>query len=430
MVTMQIDWLTLSCVTSHEMELGAFLHSVLSVLRLADIWDKFEFVGRDKFYPSVYRYNNISVLVCSPKRLLKQGICIRFSGNGLAFYQEHLKRVHRCDLQAVCKAWRSFSVRGFFTRCTRFDYAIDNIAYNDESPLLTLRKVKNCVKKREFRSRLTTDRGIDKIEICFDHSSSDGSSNGDTITFGNRRSDTICRIYDKLLEQKRSGAAVDDSVSSWVRCELELKKSRSMAAFNAFCDKSPDEFVSFMNGVVNNYVSFINLDDSNRSRCSFKRWWVEFLGTSEKSKLTIPPFKPSTFLATSRWLNRSVFPTLAYFVKCIGFNRFLNMLNRFLHKEPSIRVKQMVDDYNTSLDQTINEIYDNLLRSPYRQLREDDWIHSLGLEPWLMVGCDEKQLRKDFEDYHVQFGKWRPFDDNTPLVDQILIDTKEFSYGL
>lgn len=413
MVTCQIDFLTLSCMTSNNITAGELLGRVLETLRLNDIWDEFVLVGRDKFYESVYRYNDISVLVCrdTPEKLLAQGICIRFSGNGLAFYQEHLHDVWRCDLRRICREWRSLSVGGYFTRSTRFDYAVDDICRVDEKPLLTMRKVRISAKRHEFRSRLASNRPRHKMEVDLDSSVKGEISLGDTVCFGNRKSFVFCRFYDKLLEQRHSHLDVDENITSWVRCEFEFKGARAMAVFNAFCDMDDDDFKGYMSKVFNNYIAFINFDDVNRSRCTLKRWWFEFLGTSEKASLVIPLFRPVTFASTSAWLQRSVFPTLAYYIKCIGYPAFLRILNKYIKRQPTKRIKQMVDDY-TSVFLFAFRHTDK--RSPdfiNQKDAYDQYIQRLGLDPWIMTGADSVQeLKRDFEKYHVKVGAdWEPF---------------------
>ena len=347
MATCQLDWLTLSCMTSNEISVGELLGRVLETLRLHDIWNQFTLVGRDKYYESVFRFNDISVLVCrdTPEKLLRQGICIKFTGNGLSYFQEHLRDVWRCDLRRICREWRSLSVGGYFTRCSRLDYAIDDICRGEDTPIITMRKIRNAAKKHEFRSLLAANRPRHKMEVDFDNSVKGEVSLGDTVYFGNRRSTVFCRFYDKLLEQRQSHLEVNDDITSWVRCEFEFKGARAMAAFNALCDMDDDEFKGYMSKVFNNYLCFINNDDVNRSRCTIKRWWSEFLDTSEKARLVIPPYQPVSFASTSEWLQKTVFPTLSYYIKCIGWSAFTRIMKKYIERKPTKRIKQMVDDY-------------------------------------------------------------------------------------
>lgn len=92
MVQHVYDYLTLSCKSSrHTDTVESLLQKALKTLQLLDIWKDFENVGRSRFYALIYRFNDISIKLPSEERFFKQGICIEFSGNGMAYYQSHLK---------------------------------------------------------------------------------------------------------------------------------------------------------------------------------------------------------------------------------------------------------------------------------------------------------------------------------------------------
>ncbi len=395
MVKNRIDWLTFSCLTSKDITVFDLLDEVLKTLCLDDIRDRFTYVGRDKYYAEVHRYNDISILLCknTPQQLIRQGICVKCSSNGLAFFYEHLAE-RKTDLRTVCKRWRAISVNGFFTRCTRFDYTIDNICKNEEKPFITMDRVKSSVRKHQFVSQLTVERSPQNalMNVGFDCSHKGDELEGDTVYFGRRKgSSVLCRFYDKILEQKFRKQPLDDDITSWVRCEFEFHNDRSQAAFNAFCDMSDDDFADYMAKVFNKYISFVYRDDSNTSRCTIKKWWSDFLGTSEKAGLIIPPYKAASFSSTQNWLNHSVFPTLAYFVKCVGLTRFLKMLGKFMHKKPSPRIQQMVNDYEIlkkgGFKYLLNSGYDDYA----------SYIKERGLDPWLFTGSvSAADLKADF----------------------------------
>lgn len=401
MTSCQIDWLTLSCLCSKQIPFLDFLHSVLRCLFLDKLWDKFDNVGRDKYYAAVYRYNDISICLCrdTPEQMIKQGIGIKFSGNALAFYQDYIKEEYNVDLRYVCKRWRALSCNGFFTRCTRFDFAADDKAYNGDKPLLTVHRVRKSFERREFTSRLTTSRKTDSasLSVSSDSSTKNDKNIGDTVYVGKRKGSIFCRFYDKLAEQRAHNLSpIEYTLTSWVRCEFEFHNARAMAVFNAFCDKddyknSKDNFQNYISGVMNNYISFIYRTDSNVSRCPIKRWWAKFLDTVKKNRLVIPKYKPAKFSATQRWLNKSVFPTLAYYVKCVGFNRFLKELGEFVHKKPSKRVKEMISDFNTCKSKSFKA---------FASGSYDEYIKTIGVEPWIYTGAvSYENLKADFVDY-------------------------------
>ena len=403
MVERLFDYLTLSCLTTKNISVEEFLDKVLNILELSSLWSKFDLVGRSRYYSLVYRYNDISIKICDPDRLATQGICVEFSGNGLAFYQSHLAN-KGLDLRHIMKTWRSFSVGGYFTRSTRMDYTMDEIRFNGDTPWLTMKRLKNCVKKREFCSRLAKQNPRKRMIVEFNDLSKNDVELGSTVYFGNRRSVTYCRFYDKLLEQKHKKIEVDENITSWVRCEFEFKESRAMAVFNAYCDMTDKEFAEYMSGVVNNYISFINRDDVNISRCSLKTWWEEFLGCSGKSRLVIPPYRPASFQGTTGWLLRSVFPTLCRYILCIGFPAFFSQLQNAFNEletaKTTHRQKQMMNDFKSVMAEWRKPKADNV-QSNYEAYTEH--VKRLALDPWLFTSSDPdealKQLQKDYDRY-------------------------------
>lgn len=426
MVTRQFDWLTLSCLTEREdYTVDKLLTEVLVCLHIEDLFPMFTCVGRGRFYAAVYRYNDISVKVPSEARFTKQGICVEFSGNGLAFYQDFLKQ-RGIELRSIFKAWRAMSVGGIFTRVTRVDYAVDDVTKIDGTPLLTLRKIRNCVKNHEFRSRLSMRNDIDEpTYVEPTRSFKNDILVGDTIRFGHRRSVVSCKFYDKKLEQQKKHLSIPDDVISWVRCEFEFHNSRAMAVFNAFCDYSDTEFASHMSKVFNNYICFINSDDINHSRCSVKRWWSEFLGTAEKQSLTIPKFKPSTFSGVATWVDK-IAPTLVNFIRCVGPRAFMSILKKHLNDEPSVRHKQLQEDFFLFCSQELRDRRET--NNPVSHNHRYDYVKRCGLDPWIYTSTQSETsllltLQKEYKRYHTVNGlSWESFNVKEKSFSQLRYD--------
>lgn len=404
MVQRVFDYLTLSCLTTKCISVEQCLEKVLDTLRLTSLWNakKFDFVGRSRFYALIYRFNDISIKLPEPERLAKQGICVEISGNGLAYYQAYLLE-NGLTLRHVLKAWRALSVGGIFTRATRWDYALDDISRDGEDFLLSMKRINGCVRKHEFRSRIAVQNPIKRIVVDFNDVSKNNEELGHTVYFGNRKSVVFVRFYDKLLEQKHKKVEVDGHITSWVRCELEFKQARAMAVYNAYCDMTDDEFSAYMSGVVNNYISFINKDDANISRCSLKKWWADFLGGSDKSRLSIPPYRPSSFGGTAGWLRRSVFPTLCRYIFCIGLPAFLRQLQQAFrdleNSKETFRHRQMMEDFKTVISKKNISVVKPDKKDAYDLWRER--VKLLGLDPWIFTSnCPEKAMEKLEEEYN------------------------------
>ena len=165
----------------------------------------------------------------------------------------------------------------------------------------------------------------------YETKNSDNSLLGNTVYCGSRQSDIYLRIYDKQLEQSKGNDKIE---IPWVRWELEFKGER----VNELADKfvAMDSLSGVFLGVLNNYFRIIDLDDSNKSRCSTNEKWLSFIGEIER--LTLYVSKPERTISEKKdWLNKCVAPTLsACFIADGGDMDFIySML-----KNGSVRMKQ------------------------------------------------------------------------------------------
>lgn len=436
------DYITLVCKTQRiTVTCEDLLQKALKTLHILDLWDSFVHFGRGRYYAMVYRFNDIQISLPSPERFLNQGICIEFSGNGMAYYQYHLKK-KGLDLQHVMRAWRALSVGGIFTKVTRFDYASDEICYNSEKPLITFSKVRNCILKHEVRSRLTAPKRsilrdmVPMLPVEFDDLiDKKGDYVGNTTYLGKRKSGAVVvRFYDKFLEQKYKKVDIDENITSWFRVEYEFHDNRAMSAFNAFCDMTEEKFTKYMAGVMNNYVSFINRDDVNVSRCSLKKWWAEFVGGTYKSRLTIPPYKPTSFRRLAQWLDQRIFPSLCRYIMCIGLPAFLRQLQQKLREfslmPETPRHKQLRNDFKTVMAQK-NSSRRDLLASGDIEAAADQFnehVKRLCLDPWIFSSTDPanamEKLKQEYDRYILGKGSEWQFDD----VEEDVNIQLDFSY--
>lgn len=218
--------------------------------------------------------------------------------------------------------WRALCFKGYITKDTRLDYAMDDIRFKGDKPLLTMRKVIQCKNKREICKKAHTVDIMDGDEVKFRERTKDINGEevkGMTVYVGVRNSDFYIRFYDKLAEQIQQRKEIPEGCTSWTRCELELKGSAAMSALNAFLDYSPEEYAEYMRGVLNDHCRFISHTSSNISRCPVKRWWREFLqGCTDRFKL--PHGKParSAWARAERGLTQYV-PTVYTMFQELGF---------------------------------------------------------------------------------------------------------------
>lgn len=309
----KFDYLTLTLKPENS---GVRLDMALSTLRhtmlLGDLISKMTCKGRFAFYDFHFSYENIHLLLTTPDKFQEQGLCLRISSQGLDYLTAYLKS-YGIELREWLGMWRALCFKGYITKDTRLDYAMDDIRYNGDKPLLTMRKVLTCKNKREICKKARTIDVVNGDDLGIRERTKfiNGEDvKGTTMYVGVRNSDFVVRFYDKLAEQKQQRKEIPEGCTSWTRCELELKGSAAMGALNAFLDCSPEEYSEYMRGVLNDHCRFISRTSSNVSRCPVKRWWREFLqGCTERFKL--PHGKParSAFARAERGLTQYV-PTV------------------------------------------------------------------------------------------------------------------------
>lgn len=131
-----------------------------------------------------------------------------------------------------------------------------------------------------------------------------------TVYLGSGKSSAMLRIYDKQAEQnaKRLKDGRPLIEESWLRWELELKHSNAHQSAIALAHGKAVSALTL--GLLSNYIRFINVDDTNISRCSTTDTWLSFLSGIEKFSVYVPtPAKSIDDI--KNWLKHQVAPSLA-----------------------------------------------------------------------------------------------------------------------
>lgn len=289
----KIDYITLT-LKSDTKPFEEALNMLCYELLFNDLMKKMVPKGRAGFYDHHLTYENIEFLFTEPERFPEQGLCIKISSEGLDYFIAYLNS-YGTTLREWLSKWRALAFRGYITKCTRWDYALDDITKNGDTPLITLSKLFRCVDRGEICKKARTIDILsgaeissrERIKYC------DGKPiKGRTLYLGVRQSGKLVRFYDKLAEQIQRKRSVPSDVTSWTRCEIEFHDNHAMSVLNAFIDYSDDAFSDYMRGVVNDTCRFINRDNDNISRCSVKRWWTAFLNGCT-SCFKLPHKKPA-----------------------------------------------------------------------------------------------------------------------------------------
>lgn len=289
----KIDYITLT-LKSDTKTFEEALNMLCYELLFNDIMNKMVPKGRVGYYDHHLSYENVDFLFTAPERFSEQGLCIKFSSEGLDYFSRYLIS-YGTTLKDWLAKWRALAFKGYTSKFTRWDYAMDDITKKGEKPTITLDKVFRAAKKGEICKKARTIDILsgaeissrERIKYC------DGKPiSGRTLYLGVRQSGRLIRFYDKLAEQIQRKRPVPSDITGWTRCEVEFHDDAAMGVANAFLDYSDKDFADYMLGVINDQCKFINRDNDNISRCSVKRWWTAFLNGCTKC-FKLPHKKPA-----------------------------------------------------------------------------------------------------------------------------------------
>jgi phage replication initiation protein len=244
-----IDWVSFTVPTTNPLEVIRLLHLEPG---------SFVALGGSMGYKQSYRLGHICVFFDGTQEM---GCHVSMSGQGCR------------EFEAVSKVkdWRSLfalvhASKGHFTR---LDVAFDNI---DDT--LRMSRLWRCVKTGHIKSKINSGRLVESFKLTHDGT----LPKGQTLYFGSPQSHVQYRFYDKAaqLDLEQQG--------SWVRLEMQLRKDRA----DSFADhiiRNQQTIPELATGIINSHFAFINLDDSNKTRCSLKSWWSTWLLHTSKLKL-------------------------------------------------------------------------------------------------------------------------------------------------
>lgn len=299
-------------------------------LELDDIKDCFKRKqGSIQHYNLMYQYNGISVALSSPERFPEQGLMLRFSGDGIAFYEKTMREKYpEWDWIKFLKQFFSLGVFGLTCRCTRIDLAYDDISYTRKHTI-DLETVATSLRSGAFVSAFKTTDSKTPFRLIPAYEeikrNTKGEVLGETYYVGNRKSKVFLRFYDKLLECKAKHEPYDEKIKHWIRMEFEFKDVRAMTICDSLIMLSRDEFGKYMSKVTNHYIRFVIPHGVREQycRCESAEWWINVVNTVEKAKLTENKAYKNKFYSTMRWLKKQVFPTLFAVLHCVKVDELL-----------------------------------------------------------------------------------------------------------
>ncbi len=276
-------------------------------------------------YKQRYIFESISIFFDGTE---KMGVHVEMKGQGCRFY-EGLSKHSWTDLIALVML-----DDGHFTR---IDIASDNV---DGS--LNLKEIESYIDSGRTRTQFRQFGSIRSKKLTADLP----ETAGETLYFGSPTSKIRFRLYDKNLEQN-----IENPERPWIRFEMQLRDERANTIAEYILNR--DDLGKIFSAVCNNYLSFINLDDSNKSRCSLMPWWAVWLQTVEKLKLTLLKAKKKLHDLMDS-LKRQYAPTITTIKQSLGVARFSDFLSDLIEEGTSRLTKKHEDIINQNRPYYLN----------------------------------------------------------------------------
>lgn len=236
-------------------------HHAIKIANLDSmVFEQCEYGGMG--YKKSLRCGNVVVFYDGAENM---GVHISMTGHGCRQYEAYAGKTNCWHVLLVRLLNHDHQSPGS-TNIKRIDVAIDNV-----DGALDLRKLLWNLRRKRVRSLFKGGKLIEKLALH-----DDGKKQGKTIYLGSDSSRLKIRFYDKAAQLGLDG--------QWVRCEMQFMAERAHeVAKHIFRNK---ELGQIATAALNHYFQVINLDDSNKSRCTVQDWWASWVGNTEKLKLT------------------------------------------------------------------------------------------------------------------------------------------------
>jgi phage replication initiation protein len=257
---------------------------------------------------------------------IAKGVCVSMSGQGCRTYENYGDFE---TLRKKCNGAEGVNI-------TRWDIACD-----EKSGVLNMKEMTGLLMNGQLRSHCKRRH----IHIEFDGNDTAGS----TLYIGSKKSDCFIRIYDKAKEAYDKKKEPELYNTPWIRVELVLKKQYASNA--SLASETHDKFFELVAQMINGHMSFINLDDSNISRCSVVSWWTEFLESIEKIKIWSKGEIRRTFDKCLNWVADKYAPILAMLYDGLGAPGFRSILIKRGRDRLSEKHKTMMGEYQNQRKQ-------------------------------------------------------------------------------
>lgn len=248
------------------------------------------------------------------------GVCVSMSGNGCRIF-EKMTSLSGGSSSAFPALFKRLAAEETCS-VSRLDIACD-----DRDGVLNMDTILEKVQRNEVNSRMSKR----SVVVSYDGT----KKNGATCYIGAPSSDFRVRIYDKALEQGIEG--------HWLRVEMVMRHENAKAFVLSL---SAGEAVGTLAAkVLNDKLSFIDLDDSNITRCTVCDWWRNFVDELEAVRLVSREVIQHAVEHVEEWVEWQVGPSLALLLETLGWSRIFELAVD-ARERLSDRQRALIRDYN------------------------------------------------------------------------------------
>ncbi len=338
----KLDWLAFTFDDIYEID------KVLNSLNY-DI-EEFDLCSGRYFYNSGITLSNYVNVYFNDDKIEKYNgssdtVNIVFTGQGCT----DLYARNNGELFSVFKIMSEINVK-----VTRID-----IAYDDFYGLLNFEKIKDKLKKGEYRS---SKKSYDIVET----SNTNGFKLGETIYIGNRKyksSNGTCyaRLYNKKAQyeqKKQLLPKIVERTGIWQRYELSYTKKKANDVFySLICGEYYQDIDRLYKATFRNIIEFLNCSTKkNKNRWTVCKWWDDFLQLNEKIQF-INHERDADISRMLEWITTAVMPNIK--VLELIFHEFdidIYQLMKCYHN-PNAFSKKQLRLYNNTIKMDKNELY-------------------------------------------------------------------------
>ena len=155
------------------------------------------------------------------------------------------------------------------------------------------------------------------------------------------------------MEQKGKGKITDET-HSWVRAELRCWQGKANIIAQQIFLKKPLTAIYFE--AINGHYRFVrpNDKDTNKRRRQPVKWWLDYLQTETKTRLSIERTKP-TLRQSEQWTEKQVSKTLAKLYVAKYEATTLERADQFLQDLLKLGLSKFTNSDEKEIDQYVRE---------------------------------------------------------------------------